>query len=184
MLDRPKLHRSEIPAVEAQWIVRGSHPGGAVRDLVLTERPMWERSPRRIPRASRRIGKQTAVDCNAAGREVDESALSTHHWFHQGSRAVWARAAGAVAASAGKPAGSGTGAEFDKRRVSSGRDQIEADRNRRTGIQAYAGHARQENASDDSAGQQPDAPSGGEIGPMPRTSHQPDPPAAPRRPEA
>ena len=152
MLDRPKLHWSEIAAVEAQGIVRGSHPGGAVRDLVLTERPMWEWSPRRIPRASRRIGKQTAVDCNAAGREVDEIALSTHHWFHERSRSVWARAAGAVAAAAGKLAASSTGAEFDKRRVSCGRDQVEANRNRRTGVQAHAGQTRQENASDDSAG--------------------------------
>ena len=142
MLDSSKLHRSEIPAVEAQWIVRGSHPGGAVRDLVPTERPMWERSPRRIPRASRRIGKQTAVDCNATGREVDEIALSSHDWFHEGSRPVWARAAGAVAATAGKLAGSGTGAEFDKLCVSCGRDQIEANRNRRTGVQAHAGQAR------------------------------------------
>jgi len=145
---------------------------------------MWERSPRRIPRASRRIGKQTAVDCNATGREVDEIALSTHDWFHEGSRPVWARAAGAVAAAAGKLAASSTGAEFDKRRVRCGRDQIEADWNRRTGVQAHAGQTRQENASDDSAGQQPDAASGGAIGPMPRTSHLPDPPVALRRPEA
>ena len=103
---------------------------------------MWERSPRRIPRASRRIGKQTAVDCNAAGREVDEIALSTHHWFHERSRSVWARAAGAVAATARKLAGSGTGAEFDKRRISRGRDQIEANWNRRAGVQAHAGHTR------------------------------------------
>ena len=142
MLDRPKLHWSEIPAVEAQWIVRGSHPGGAVRDLVPTERPMWERSPRRILRASRRIGKQTAVDCNATSREVDEIALSPHDWFHEGSRPVRALAAGAVAATAGKLAGCGTGAEFDKRRVRSRRDQIEANWNRRTGVQAYAGQAR------------------------------------------
>ena len=102
MLDRPKLHRSEVPAVEAQGIVRGSHPGGAVRNLVPTERPMWERSPRRISRASRRIGKQTAVDCNATGREVDEIALSAHNWLHEGSPTVRARAAGAVAATTGK----------------------------------------------------------------------------------
>ena len=142
MLDRPKLHRSEIPAVEAQWIVRGSHPGGTVRDLVPTERPMWEWSPGRIPQASRRIGEQTAVDCNATGREVDEIALSTHDWFHEGSRPVRAWAAGAVAATAGKLADSSTGAEFDKGCVRCGRDQIEADWNRRTGIQAHAGHAR------------------------------------------